>query len=107
MREIKFRFWSKILKHFVIPNNDIFVGALKDKNMIVMQFTGLKDKNGKEIFEGDKMTLKDKENLNIGEVYFDEEWYAFKLKTHVSTYWLHEAEEVIGNQFENQELLER
>ncbi len=53
MREIKFRFYSKLLNHFVIPDNDIFVGALKDEDMAVMQYTGLKDKKGVEIYEGD------------------------------------------------------
>ena len=52
-REIKFRFYSDLLRRFTIPDDDVFVGALKDKHMTPMQFTGLKDKNGKEIYEGD------------------------------------------------------
>ena len=50
MREIKFRFWSKILNHFVVPEDDIFVGALRDENMVVLQYTGFKDSQGKEIY---------------------------------------------------------
>ena len=55
MREIKFRIWDKLTKKMFIwddlskhniPSNykDCFE---------IMQFTGLKDKNGKEIYEGD------------------------------------------------------
>jgi uncharacterized phage protein (TIGR01671 family) len=53
MRDIKFRFWSNHLQKFVVPDDDIFVGALKDPDMNPMQYTGLKDKNGTLIFEGD------------------------------------------------------
>lgn len=54
MREIKFRAWDKGLKKFHFPE-------LWDKSMpsnweswyVLQQYTGLKDKNGKEIYEGD------------------------------------------------------
>lgn len=53
MREIKFRFWSKILKKFVVPDGSILQGALKDPEMIVQLCTNLTDIKGREIFEGD------------------------------------------------------
>lgn len=56
-REIKFRVWSPSEKKMGMPfdpfhNPD---GGLFDRDAIFIQFTGLNDKNGKEIFEGDIM----------------------------------------------------
>lgn len=67
MREIKFRAWEKELKKMSDPFGlfDIYSGRdeaeaggvqfYQDK-LEIMQYTGLKDKNGKEIFEGDITT---------------------------------------------------
>ena len=57
MREIKFRAWDKdrMVKGFeLFEDNSAYRGA------IPMQFTGLLDKNGKEIYEGDILQFSDK-----------------------------------------------
>ena len=66
MREIKFRAWLEPEKKM---NNGLF-GLRSDGevsfqsnnpefNVILMQYTGLKDKNGKEIYEGDIVVKKE------------------------------------------------
>lgn len=121
MREIKFRFWSKHLNHFVKPDDSIFVGALKDPDMIVMQYTGLKDKNGKEIFEGDIFTFKCNHcrNIHRAKIIWIEDLACWGLDdgkqqsplqsplsySDMVVVGLISIEEVIGNIWENPELL--
>ena len=71
----------------------------------VGQFTGLTDKNGKKIFEGDIV----KNSRDVGLLYYKEKNSAFTVKGWEYGYWLwHDKEdiEVIGNIHDNPELLE-
>ena len=138
MREIKFRIWQKSLKRFMsqyYDGGERIVMSLEGKplewdemknlremsdDFVVQQYTGLKDKNGVEIYEGDilgyfdAIVNNDKERMEIkwAKAYSGEQWCEFKIRDYngkdvksdepndyyggVST----EYKEVIGNIFE-------
>ena len=121
MRTIKFRIFNKKIKSYIgIHSSAIMIDELNDlnDNLIVEQFTGLHDKNGKEIYEGDILNVG--ENLvceivyvdkNV-EDYGDEIHCAFHAKVYIHNKtipldsYLKNNCEIIGNIHENPELLE-
>lgn len=78
----------------------------KDANMIITQFTGLLDKHGKKIFEGDIVRYDSDTKPHIIE-YKKNEWCEDGFYSGYLTYFTSDQYEVIGNVFENSELLDR
>jgi uncharacterized phage protein (TIGR01671 family) len=134
MREIKFRAWDKT-KNVMLDR--VLAGCNQDNmsyicNLVwiedkkdwlhfdegcgyIMQYTGLKDKNGKEIYEGDIVCGYDDGNEGecgaeyFGVVFWDEDSASFKFKDmplneeYPADDYLYDR--VCGNVYENPELL--
>ena len=75
----------------------------------VSQFTGMTDKNGTKIFEGDIVKEQYKSHVIIYNVFWDEDYFAFRVKSKDYSYYLDELVpsniKVIGNIHDNKELL--
>ena len=109
-RIIKFRAWDIKWKKFRDGNQCFAIGRLGESaikaDFILMQSTGLKDKFGKEIYEGD--LLLDEMNQEIHKIIFDEYEARFEaifgsgLKRHIPDV---KIMKIIGNIYENPELL--
>ncbi|MDU4890980.1 MAG: YopX family protein [Clostridium sp.] len=121
MREIKFRVWNEdtkemleIQKHSFKTNKSMPYGwNMQYEFDGLMQYTGLKDKHGKEIYEGDILTWQPLSSQDIeckGKVYYMNGSYWVKTKKIIAPYLgdiaRYHNPEVIGNAFENPELLE-
>ncbi|HBJ1650894.1 TPA: hypothetical protein LA460_000113 [Clostridium botulinum] len=115
-REIKFRAFN-LMRNKMIYNiqdefeehitlgMDCFGNYLKDDDFTVMQYTGIKDKNGKEIYEGDILKLS---NSRYKVIYQDCSFQLSRINGYdldlITMYAINKSE-VIGNIYENKELL--
>lgn len=81
--------------------------SLNKDNYILMQYTGLKDRHGKDIYEGDIVAIKDTNNHVVHFHNGMSGWFTGE-KESICQYGLgliHNQSEVIGNVLENEELL--
>lgn len=123
-REIKFRAWHEGLFRMCDPEyidceGVCFDGAFRsyeyflesDKYYVLMQYTGLKDKNGREIYEGDIVEFKGiRAKIIYGFCGFEFEWIdgrTDKIRNRKTEDMFKNTSiifEVIGNIYENKEL---
>ena len=122
MREIKFRAWDKKIQQFidakeiVINDGKVFRNwqdyedYIPDDNTIELAwFTGLVDKAGKDIFEGDIIQCTNHSVKKNGLVMMEQGMWNWEYKLGAVS-WLWDVigrwkGTVIGNRFENPELL--
>jgi len=130
MREIKFKAWDKknkewvaggdamnlnhCVKYNILMFDNDHIANLRDLDLELVQFTGLLDKNGKEIYEGDIAKLLEFYSRcdgyyddAIAEICWDEKYCCFYAKVGNSNESIADNEvEIIGNKFEHPHLLD-
>ncbi len=123
-REIKFRAWDNENKYMITSKQGIFTALRNSMNITVqdngyynngdllkpnkekytlMQYTGLKDKNGVEIYEGDKVKAKFYGKEVAGEIGFNSGCYLlWNSCVSDNQLFIFTDIEVIGNIYENE-----
>lgn len=108
MTNIKFRAWCKLDK-VMLPweriKSEFTFEYFEDEGLEFMQYTGLKDVNGVEIYEGD--ILWDEHYELHGVVKFDEGKFIYSWDNiDIDLFEVHTTLPIIGNIHENPELME-
>ena len=114
MREIKFRAWDKQYNRWAVSAPTIVERFHKSlPSCELMQYTGLKDKNGKEIYEGDIVAIENYNSFlkkwlphNTEVKWFGAGFRAMEGSISNDLTFLPNHNEVIGNIYENKDLLE-
>ena len=113
MREIKFRAWDKHNKRMAMrtewkpvwirdDKNDVYTLEARADEYELMQYTGLKDKNKKEAYEMDIIKFADGKT---NEIVWRDGGFTLRFSILSCLSELTEDWEVIGNIYENPELL--
>lgn len=113
-RKLKFRVWSTLNGRF--EHFDIYEGANSDIPGVIQQFTGILDKNGKDIYEGDTINFSCDYTVELGDkdivsyincpVYYDDKLARFFFgdsKRQILDKIMPNTLEVVGNIFEEKE----
>lgn len=130
-REIKFRYWDNVLKHYFYSDEfnwptsleklSYFFAKAKNYAENVEPYTGLKDKNGKEIYDGDIIHIPSGEMKNgsciwvpYGHVWYCEIFAQWTVsynhpysETSSNLFPIGELSEVVGNIHQHEELFKQ
>lgn len=113
MRDIKFRAWYTYRNSFYVYGLEairMLIAKPNGSDAVIEQYTGIKDKNGVEIYENDIVRQQMRFDETNGVIFWQEEKsrFAINLDGFITTITKPQEDsyEVVGNIHENPELLE-